>query len=318
MSSSTVVVATAYGGPEVLELVEQEVAEPGPGEAVLEVRAAGVNPIDWKLYSGARGQDPSALPMRLGMEAAGALIAVGPDATGPAGPLAVGDEVVAYRIAGAYAERVVVPAAAVVPKPPEVSFELAGGLMLAGATAIHALAAVAAEPGETVLVHAASGAVGRIAAQIARARGIAVIGTARLAHHDELRALGAGPVIYGDGLLERVRGVAGNGVDAAIDAVGTDEALDTSLALVADRARIATVANAPRGLREGIKVLGGAPGADPGVEIRQAARLELTALAARGTVALDVATYPLAEVAAAHRESIEGHPRGKLVLVPRR
>lgn len=312
------VVATAYGGPEVLELVEQEVAEPGPGEAVLEVRAAGVNPIDWKLYSGARGQDPSALPMRLGMEAAGVLIAVGPDATGPAGPLAVGDEVVAYRIAGAYAERVVVPAAAVVPKPPEVSFELAGGLMLAGATAIHALAAVAAEPGETVLVHAASGAVGRIAAQIARARGIAVIGTARLAHHDELRALGAGPVIYGDGLLERVRGVAGNGVDAAIDAVGTDEALDTSLALVADRARIATVANAPRGLREGIKVLGGAPGADPGVEIRQAARLELTALAARGTVALDVATYPLAEVAAAHRESIEGHPRGKLVLVPRR
>jgi NADPH2:quinone reductase len=316
MMRSVVVVATAYGGPDVLELVEQEVSEPGPGEAVLEVRAAGVNPVDWKMYGGARGDDPSALPMRLGMEASGVLIAVGPDAAGPAGPPAVGDEVVAYRIAGAYSERVVVPAAAVVPKPPEVSFELAGGLMLAGVTAIHALTAVGAEPGETVLEHAASGAVGRIAAQVARARGIDVIGTAALAHHDELRALGVEPVVYGAGLLERLRDVAGRGVDAAIDAAGTDEALDTSLALVADRARIATVANAAGGLRERIGVLGGAPGADPGVEIRLAARLELAALAAQGAVTLDVTPYPLADVAAAHRESMAGHPRGKLVLVP--
>jgi NADPH:quinone reductase-like Zn-dependent oxidoreductase len=311
---SAVAVATGYGGPEVLEIVEQEVAEPGPGEAVLEVRAAGVNPVDWKMYSGARGRDPSALPMRLGMEGSGVLIAVGLDAVGPAGPLAIGDEVVAYRIAGAYAERVVVPATAVVPKPREVSFELAGGLMLAGVTAIHALTAVGAKPGETLLVHAASGAVGRIAVQVARARGINVIGTAAPARHDELRALGAEPVAYGDGLLERVRGVAGNGVDAAIDAAGTDEALDTSLGLVADRARVATVANIARGLREGIRVLGGAPGADPGGEIRQAARLELSALAAQGTVTLDVTPYPLAEAAAAHRESMTGHPRGKLVL----
>src|SRR3954451_13580915 len=316
MTRSAVVVATAYGGPEVLELVEQEVAEPGPGEAVLEVRAAGVNPVDWKMYSGVRGRDRSVLPMRLGMEGSGVLIAVGPDAVGPAGPLAIGDEVIAYRIAGAYAERVVVPAVAVVPKPPEVSFELAGGLMLAGVTAIHALTAVGAKPGDTVLVHAASGAVGRIAVQVARARGIDVIGTAAPAHHGELRALGAEPVAYGDGLLERVRSVGGNHVEAAIDAAGTDEAIDTSLALVADRTRIATVANAGRGLREGIRVLGGAPGADPGREIRQAARVELAALAAQGAVTLDVTPYPLAEAAAAHRESIEGHPRGKLVLTP--
>src|SRR4051794_15023142 len=252
MTRSAAVVATAYGGPEVLRLVEQDVAAPGPDEALLEVRAAGVNPIDWKLYSGARGADPSALPLRLGMEAAGVLIAVGPGAVGPEGTLGVGDEVVAYRIAGAYAERVVVPAAAVVRKPPEVSFALGGGLMLAGATAVHALAAVGAQPGETVLLHAASGAVGQILVQVARARGIAVVGTASPRHHDDLRALGAEPVAYGDGLLERLRAAAPGGVDAAVDAAGTDEALDVSLALVADRDRIATVANAPRGLREGI------------------------------------------------------------------
>jgi NADPH:quinone reductase-like Zn-dependent oxidoreductase len=154
--------------------------------------------------------------------------------------------------------------------------------------------------------------------QVARARGIRVIGTASLARHDELRALGALPVAYGEGLLERVREAAGNGVDAAIDAAGTEEALDTSLELVGDRARIATVANIPRGLREGIKALGGAPGADPGLEIRNAARLELVALAQRGAVRLDVVPYPLAEVAAAHRVSMAGHPPAKLVLVPPR
>src|SRR5207249_4691973 len=126
MERSRVVVATAYGGPEVLQVVEQEVSDPGSDEVLLAVRAAGVNPVDWKMYSGTRGSDASALPMRLGMEASGVVAAVGPDAVGPAGPLAVGDEVIAYRIAGAYAERVVVPAAAAVPKPPEVSFELAG------------------------------------------------------------------------------------------------------------------------------------------------------------------------------------------------
>jgi NADPH:quinone reductase len=314
--SAAVVVATAYGGPEVLRLVEQQPGEPGPREILLEVRAAGINPVDWKRYSGAMGSDPAALPMRLGMEASGVVAAVGPDATGPTGPLAVGDEVIAYRITGGYAERVVVPAAAAVAKPPEVPFELAGGLMLAGVTAIHALAAVDAQAGDTLLVHAASGAVGSIAVQVARARGLRVIGTASEPRHDELRTLGAEPVAYGDGLLGRLWEVAPGGVDAAIDAVGTDEALDTSLALVADRGRIATVANAARGLREGIRVLGGAPGADRGVEIRNAARLELAGLAAQGVVTLDVIPHPLADAVAAHRASIDGHPGGKLVLVP--
>ena len=112
-----VVIATAYGGPEVLSVVDQPVSDPGPGEARIEIRAAGVNPIDSKAYSGAYGADPDRLPMRLGSEAAGVVTAVGPDAVGPAGPLAVGDEVIAFRASGAYAAELVAPAQALVPKP---------------------------------------------------------------------------------------------------------------------------------------------------------------------------------------------------------
>jgi NADPH:quinone reductase len=113
-----VVVASAYGGPQVLRLIREPVAEPGPGEVLLEVRAAGVNPADWKAYSGQMGNDPKPLPMRLGREASGVVAAVGPrGADGPAGEVSVGDEVIAFRIAGAYADRLIVGAEAVVPKP---------------------------------------------------------------------------------------------------------------------------------------------------------------------------------------------------------
>ena len=315
-NDSLVVVARAYGGPEVLELVRQPVAEPGPGEVLIEVRAAGVNPVDWKSYSGRLGQNPAALPMRLGLEASGVVAAVGPDVNGSPGAVSVGDEVIAYRAAGAYSERVVVPASAVVPKPSALSFEQAGGLMATGATAVHAVTVVGAGEGDTVLVHAASGGVGRIAIQVARARGARVIGTASPVWHDDLRALGAEPVAYGDGLLDRVRALVPDGLDAAIDVAGTDEALDVSLQLVADRDRIAELVNFSRGFAERVKVLGGAPGADRGTEIRAAARLELVRLAEQGKLTLKTVPYALADVAAAHRESIAGHPAGKLVLVP--
>jgi NADPH:quinone reductase len=312
-----VVVATAYGGPEVLRLIREPVAEPGPGEVLLEVRAAGVNPADWKAYGGMMGNDPKALPMRLGREASGVVTAVGPGgADGPAGEVSVGDEVIAFRIAGAYADRLIVGAEAVVPKPAALSFEQAGGLMLVGTTAVHALSVVGVGEGETLLVHGASGGVGRVTTQVARTRGARVIGTASPAHHEELREMGAEPVAYGDCLLERVRAIAPEGVDAAIDTIGTDEAMDVSLALVAERDRIATIANFGRGFTEGVKVLGGGPGADPGVEIRAAARLELVRLAEEGKLTLKAVPYPLIEVAVAHRESIAGHPAGKLVLVP--
>jgi NADPH:quinone reductase-like Zn-dependent oxidoreductase len=283
----------------------------------VEVRAIGTNPIDFKRFSGTYGTDPASLPMALGSEASGVVTAVGEGAVGPAGPIGVGDEVILYRIEGAYASHVVVPAAAVLPKPSALSFEEASGLMLTGCTAVHALTATSVGAGDTLVVHGASGGVGLMAVQIAVARGARVIGTAGTRNHDALRALGAEPLVYGDGLLERIRDLAPEGVDAAIDMVGTDEALDTSVALVADRDRIATIAGFARGTELGVHVLGNGPGADPGVEIRGAARLQLLGLVEAGALRVTVAaTYPLAKAGDALSDLADGHASGKIVLVP--
>jgi NADPH2:quinone reductase len=317
VAMSLVAVATAFGGPEVLSIIEVPTPEPGPGEARIAVRAIGVNPIDYKSYSGAFGADPARLPLRLGSEAAGVVTAAGPDAIGPAGPVSVGDEVIAYRAPGAYAAELVLPAQALVPKPAGLDWAPAAGLMLTGATAWHALAAADAGAGDTVLVHGASGGVGLIVVQLAVARGATVLATASPARHDVLRELGAIPVAYGDGLADRVRAVAPEGVDVALDLIGTDEAIDVSLELVANRGRIVTIASFKRGLELGIKVLGGAPGADPGTEIREAARLELARLAGNQALRVVVAqTFPLADVAGAHRAIMTGHTSGKIALIP--
>src|SRR4051794_2040272 len=286
---SRFVVATAFGGPEVLSLNEEPDREPGPGEAVLDVRAAGINPADWKGYGGAWGRDASRLPMRLGFEAAGVGAAVGGGATGPAGPLSVGDEVIGFRLTGAYADRLVVPASSLVPKPAGMDWPAAAGLMLTGATAVHALTATQVAEGDTVLVHGAAGGVGLMLVQLARARGARVIGTAGGDGAELVRSLGGEPVRYGDGLADRVRELAPDGVTAAVDAVGSDEALEVSLALVPDRQRIATLANFAGGAEAGIRVLGGGPGADPGTEVRDAARLELVRLVEAGQLTVVVA-----------------------------
>lgn len=317
LSEARVVVASAYGGPEVLSVIDEAVPEPGPGQVRIAVRAAGVNPFDQKVYSGAFGTDPGNLPLRLGLEAAGVVTAAGDHATGPAGPVEVGDEVIAYRAPGAYAAELVVPASSVVPKPANLSWEQAGGLMLAGVTAVHALEAIGLRKGESVLIHGAAGGVGLMAVQLAVARGATVLGTASPAKHDMLRELGAVPVAYGPGLADRVRAAASEGVHAAADLVGTDEAVDVSVELVADRSRIATIAGIVRGAQAGIKLLGGSPGADPGTDIRAAARLQLTEAAEAGRLRVLIAgSYPLSEAAAAHREIMTGHTSGKIVLVP--
>lgn len=137
---STIVVATAFGGPDVLQVRQVDLPTPGRGEVSIQVRAAGVNPVDIKSYAGEeKGHDESRLPLRLGVEASGIVTAVGEDATGPAGLISVGDEVIAYRILGGYADSVTVPASSIVPKPRELSFEMAAALMLTGTTAIHML-----------------------------------------------------------------------------------------------------------------------------------------------------------------------------------
>ncbi len=175
---------------------------------------------------------------------------------------------IVYRVTGAYATDLVVDETALTPKPSSLDWPEAGGVLLTGATAWHTLEATGVAAGDTVLVHGATGGVGLPAVQLARLRGARVLGTASERNHDLLRELGAEPVTYGDGLADRVRALAPDGIDVALDLVGTDEAMDVSLALVADRARIATIANFDAGPREGVKLLGGGPGADPGDDIR--------------------------------------------------
>ncbi len=313
---SRAVVATDFGGPEVLEFIDVPDDAPGPGEIAVDVRAIGVNPVDWKRYAGFYGRDESLLPMRIGFEAAGVVSAVGDDAVGPVGPVAVGDEVILFRAPGAYAERLVLSAEAAVPKPANVSFELGAGLMLAGATAIHCLAATSSAAGDTVLVHGASGGVGLMLVELAVGRGMTVIGTASERNHEALRALGAVPTVYGDGLLERVRELAPDGVDVAIDCIGSDEAMAVSLELVPDRSRVATIVAFARGREEQIIVLGNGPGADPGTDIRNAARLELADLAGEGKLDVPIRTMPLSDAAEAHRVGAELHTHGKVVLIP--
>ncbi|MDX6357197.1 MAG: NADPH:quinone reductase [Nocardioidaceae bacterium] len=308
------VVAAAFGGPESLAVEEVSLAEPGPHEVHVEVRASGVNPADVKSY--ARAGNPSDLPLPLGYEAAGVVRAVGEGAADDAGPLSVGDEVIVFRTRGAYAADLVVPDSTLTRKPAGLGWPEAGGLLLAGATAFHTLEATAVAGGDTVLVHGGAGGVGLSAVQLARLRGARVIATAGERNHDLLRELGVEPVTYGDGLLDRVRALAPDRVDAALDLVGSDEAMDVSLALV-DRARIASIANFTRGPQEGIRLLGGGPGADAGDELRAGARPELARLAGDGRLRVVLAaTYPLDDAAQAHRQIVTGHTTGKIALIP--
>jgi NADPH:quinone reductase-like Zn-dependent oxidoreductase len=311
MSTSRRVVAAGYGGPENLRVEELPIRDPEPGQVRVEVRAAGVNAYDAKVYAGPG--DPEKLPIALGYEAAGVIAATGSDVTG----WSAGDEVIAFRASGAYTSDLVVGTQALTAKPPSLGWAEAAGLMLTGAAAWHTVVATRVGEGDTVLVHAATGGVGLAAVQLARLRGARVIGTTSPRNDDLLRDLGVEPVAYGDGLLDRVRALAPDGVDAALDLVGTDEAMDVSLALVADRGRIATIANFDRGPREGVRLLGNGPGADPGTDIRDGARAELARLAGEGSLRVLVgATYPLDDAADAHRQIRTGRTTGKLVLLP--
>lgn len=311
MNMTQAIVATSYGGADVLEFRDITTPGPGPGQVLINVKAAGVNPIDWKLYSGAFGTDPDKLPMRLGLEISGTIAAVGAGVDG----LVPGDDVIAAGQIGGYATRVIAAADQVFKKPASLSFNEAAGFLLTGQTAVHLLEATNVTEGDTVLIHGAAGGVGLLATQLAKARRATVIATASAARHDQLRGYGALPVEYGPGLQERVSAI--GPVDAALDLVGTDEAADVSLALVADKGRIATIAGFGRAASDGFKALGGGPGADPGTEIRLAARPELIRLAGNGELKVTVdRTYPLSDARQAHEYGQTGHARGKIILLP--
>jgi enoyl reductase len=301
------VIFERYGGPDVLRVADLPVPEPGPGPVRVRVRVAGVNPVDVKRRRGdfaafaPAGPPQSQFPQRLGNEYAGTVDALGSEVTG----LAVGAEVLGSTGGDAYADFVVVPAADVVPRPPDAPVEVAGALPAVGQTAHTALAAIGVGPGDTVLVHAAAGGVGTVAVQLARMLGARVVGTASPANHEYLHGLGAIPVAHGPGLVERIRELAPDGVDAALDLVG-GEAIAASLALVADRRRIGTTVDARAAKEHGFQRVGGRS---------TPALVELVGLVASGGLVLPVdASYPLESAPQAHVRVEAGHVRGKLAL----
>jgi NADPH:quinone reductase len=310
---ATAWVATDFGGLDVFRQVQKEVPAPGVGEVTIAVRAAGMNPADYKHV--AAGSDPGRLPIAVGYEVAGLLTAIGPDTEIASGGGAVGDEVLAFRVAGGYATALTVPAADVFAKPESLGFPEAANLLLAGATAAEMLHVTGVGTGDTILLHGASGAVGVSVLQQARLLGARVLGTAGPRSADVVRRFGGQPLAYGDGLEERVRAAAPGGVVAALDAIGTDEAVDVSLTLVADRARIVTIAAPARARDGGFRAIGGTMPAS--AAYRAANRGRLIGLAAAGDLVVPMArTFPFG----AAREALEllagGHPGGKLALIP--
>lgn len=307
-------IARRPGGLDVFELVDVDVRPPGAGEVSVRVRAAGMNPADAKHIR--EGRVPDDFPRPVGYEVSGVVTALGPDTELASGGGAVGDEVLAFRVRGGWADELTLPARDVFAKPPSLSFEQAATLLLAATTAAEMLHVTGARRGETALVHAASGAVGVMLLQLAAHRGIRVIGTASPARFDVVRRYGGEPVAHGAGLEARVRDLAPAGVDVALDGVGTEEALAVSLAVVHDPDRmVSIVASAAQADAGGYRRIGGAM--PESKAYRDSVREGLVALAGEGRLEVTVAaTYPLEEALVA-AEALEGkHPGGKLVLLP--
>jgi len=294
------------GGPEILEVVEVTTAEPGQGQVLLRVRAAGLNPFDAKVRGGFIPSD-AAFPRRIASDVAGTVVAVGPDASYRDGtPVAVGDEVLGYA-AGSAADEVIASADSLALRPDGLSVEQAGSLHIAGLTAVSLLATVPVGAGDTVLIGGAAGAVGFVAAQLAVAAGASVIGTASERNHAMLRDVGVTPVPYGDGLADRVR--AAGTITAVYDCHGRD-ALDAGAELGVPPERMVAIA-----AYDAIAELGV-------LNVEREARTpeNLAALAAAiadGRLLFPVAqTFPLDEVADAFRAMESSHAPGKIVVVP--
>ncbi|MFC4627430.1 NADP-dependent oxidoreductase [Promicromonospora alba] len=293
-----------FGGTEVLHEADVDVPQPGPGQVRVRVRAAGLNALDGKIRSGAmESMFPTPLPAIPGAELAGVVDALGPDVS----DVQVGDEVFGWSDTGSYAEYALATAVAL--KPAGLDWADAVALPVAAETAERVLDLLGVTAGETVLMHGAAGAVGTLAVQLATARGARVIATAGAANQDYLTSLGATATVYGEGLVERVRALAPEGVDAVFDLAGKG-ALEDSITLRGGTERIVTIADF-RARRLGVTFSSG------GREHSAAGLADLVALAesaAVGKIVTTVTAYPLDQAAAAQDVSDAGHGRGKLVL----
>ncbi|NEA98454.1 NADP-dependent oxidoreductase [Streptomyces sp. SID13726] len=299
-------VFTRYGGPETEAFVDVDRPSPGPGQLLVAVRAAGVNPVDWKIRSGFRRPGETgdrAFPAVLGSEVSGVVEEIGPGVEG----FAVGDEVFGTTLTGGYAEYTLVPVAIAAHKPAELSHAVAATLPVAAATAYDGVRQLGLPRGATLLVTGAGGGVGAAAVQIARADGLRVVGVASAGKKDFVESLGAVHVPSGPDWAERARAAVPDGIDAVYDLVG-GEVLTEAAELLVDRARLIT-AGAPEEVVHG---LGGARV----TRARNAAVLEAVArLVLDGDLDPHITgTFPLDRAGEALRTVEEGHVRGKTVI----
>ncbi|KQR75081.1 oxidoreductase [Arthrobacter sp. Leaf337] len=291
-----------FGSPDVVTPAEEELPPPGNDEVQVAVRVVAVNPVDWKVVAGYLERFfPLQLPAVPGCEAAGKVTAVGNGVT----DFGVGEDVIWNGIVGGYRTVANFPAGQLTPKPVGLDFEQAACMAIAGGAAYSALVQLGAGPGDTVLVHGAAGGVGSAAVQIARNLGARVIGTASEPNHEYLRGLGAEPVTYGEGLVDRVRSL--GGVTAVMDTVGGQETTAAIVELLGGHGTAVTTVPGKASNAAGIARLRLLDG-----RVAEAARL-----AADGKLRFNIQErLPLTDAARALDISRAGHVRGKLVLIP--
>lgn len=292
-----IAIAHAFGPPDVLAVERHPSPELPSGAVRVAVRAAGLNPVDARRRSGAFGGRP---PLVFGSEFTGVVMESAHPAWGR------GDEVMGWSANGADADLLIADGDRMAPKPPELDWIVAGGLSGAGNTALTTLAELDLPSGALMVVHGAAGGVGTVLTQLAVARGIRVIGTASDRNAEHLRALGAVPVAYGDGVAERITAAAAGAViDASVDLAGTREAGDFAVAAARDGARSVTLV--PETMSShGIRLVQTRPSA---AGIRELADAVLS-----GALTLPIETLPLEDIIEAHRRMDAKHARGKLVL----
>ena len=297
-----------YGDVDVLYIGDVPAPTAEPGQVVVDVRAAGINIGESIIREGAMQETfPLTFPSSQGWDCAGIVSAVGEGVD----TVAVGDKVVCWGLQHAsQAEQVAVPADQVIPKPPELSWEVAGSLFIVGTTAYAAVQAVSAEPGDTVAVSAAAGGVGSLVVQMLRRQGANVIGIASERNHAWLRSVGATPVTHGDGLADRLRGAAPNGIDAFVDCFG-DGYCQLAIDLGISPERINTIADFEAAQTLHVKAEASAQASSSPIVT------EIADMVASGELNIPVnATYPLAQVREAYAELEKRHTHGKIVLIP--
>jgi NADPH:quinone reductase-like Zn-dependent oxidoreductase len=298
----------SYGGPDVLYVADIDRPVPAAGEVLVEVRAAGINPGEAGIRSGALHERfPATFPSGEGSDLAGVVVEVGDGVS----DFAVGDEVLGFSFQrSSHATHASVPIDQLIHKPAQLSWEVAGSLYVVAATAYAAVRAVAPQPGETVAVSAAAGGVGSLVVQLLVLRDVRVLGIASSNNAEWLRAHGVEPIEYGEGLADRLRQAAPDGLDAFIDLFGPDYVqLAVDLGVPLDR--INTIISFAKAAEVGAKTEGSAEASTPAV------LQEIADLIASGAVDFDVArTYPLDRVVDAFKELEQRHTHGKIVLLP--